>query len=348
MSVNLNSLPPREGKFGWPWTEEKTLIPPAMFDGFTWPKISIVTPSYNQGEFIEETIRSVLLQNYPNLEYIIIDGGSTDNSVEIIKKYEKFLTFWISEKDKGQADAVNKGWNKCSGAVLSWLNADDLLLPGALFTIMEKAVAHPNFHLIYGQCEWFDEDGNIGIVGADYSFEKIIHKMGMWDIPQPAAFVSRGGLDKSGMLDVRLRQSLDKDLWMRLAATGNIYFLPVLVAKFRIHPNQLTQKNIHSSEFYSSIERLVSFQNLFALKNLPAQYQDVKQEILAGANLNVAIQGRSRSSYKIAFLYTLRALGYPQGLFKSRWIAHISTLFLGEKATTYLAQLRRRYFLRER
>jgi glycosyltransferase involved in cell wall biosynthesis len=128
----LNQLPPPpKGKIGFPWTEET----PPKYKGENLPKISIITPSFNQGQFIEETIRSVLLQNYPHLEYIIIDGGSTDNTVEIIKKYNDFINYWVSEKDKGQADAINKGLKQATGAIFNWLNSDDFYLPNALFTV---------------------------------------------------------------------------------------------------------------------------------------------------------------------------------------------------------------------
>ncbi|BAZ87857.1 glycosyltransferase family 2 protein [Dolichospermum compactum] len=123
--------PPPSGKTGWPWTESSPQVPDKMPDGSEWPKISIVTPNYNYGQFIEETIRSVLLQGYPNLEYIVIDGNSTDDSVEIIKKYEPWLTYWVSEKDKGQANAINKGLEKATGHILAYLNSDDMYLPSA-------------------------------------------------------------------------------------------------------------------------------------------------------------------------------------------------------------------------
>ena len=114
----IDSLPPIDvAKPGWPWAEASVPLPEKMPDGSDWPRISVVTPSYNQGEFIEETIRSVLLQGYPNLEYIIIDGGSTDNSVEIIKKYEPWLTYWVSEKDRGQSHAINKGFKHAAGEI---------------------------------------------------------------------------------------------------------------------------------------------------------------------------------------------------------------------------------------
>src|SRR5205085_6663873 len=122
---SLNDLPASPpGKTGWPWTEESIRLPNTMLDGSAWPKISIVTPSYNQGQFIEETIRSVLLQGYSNLEYIIMDGGSTDNTLSILRKYEHAIDFWTSERDKGQAAAINKGFAVASGEILAWLNSD--------------------------------------------------------------------------------------------------------------------------------------------------------------------------------------------------------------------------------
>src|SRR5436190_18724174 len=116
--------PPPPGKTGWPWNEE-TPPPEIMPDDRALPRVSIITPSFNQGRFIEETIRSVLLQGYPNLEYIIIDGGSTDDSLEIIRKYDPWITLWVSEKDRGQSHAINKGLSKATGEILCWLNSDD-------------------------------------------------------------------------------------------------------------------------------------------------------------------------------------------------------------------------------
>ena len=134
----LSELPtPPRGKRGWPLTEETPQLPDTMPDGQPWPGVSIVTPSYNQGRFIEETIRSVLLQGYPDLEYIIIDNSSVDNSVEIIRKYEKWLTYWVSEPDKAQSQAINKGFEKATSEIYAWLNSDDYLLKDAL-----KNVAH--------------------------------------------------------------------------------------------------------------------------------------------------------------------------------------------------------------
>lgn len=124
--------PPPAGKTGWPWTVASKRLASGRDNGTVWPRISVVTPSYNQGQFIEETIRSVLLQGYPDLEYMVIDGGSTDGSVEIIKKYSRWLTYWCSEKDRGQAHAINKGLEQATGQIGAYLNSDDCYLPGAL------------------------------------------------------------------------------------------------------------------------------------------------------------------------------------------------------------------------
>src|SRR5262245_25235628 len=132
----LAELPPAPpGKSGWPWTIESSRLPVRRADGSAWPKVTIVTPSFNQGQFIEETIRSILLQGYPDLEYMVIDGGSTDDSVEIIRKYERWLNYWATENDRGQAHAINKAISRATGEIFNWINSDDPLLPSALSTI---------------------------------------------------------------------------------------------------------------------------------------------------------------------------------------------------------------------
>jgi glycosyltransferase involved in cell wall biosynthesis len=140
--------PPPPGKTGWPWTVETPQLPAVRSDGSPWPRISIVTPSYNQGQFIEETIRSVLLQGYPDLEYIVIDGGSTDGAVDIIRKYVPWLTYWVSEPDRGQAHAITKGLVRSTGDIFQFINSDDILLQDALPTV--GAAWHPG-HTIVGE-----------------------------------------------------------------------------------------------------------------------------------------------------------------------------------------------------
>lgn len=130
---SLADLPaPPAGRSGWPWTEESERAPETMPDGRRWPRVTIVTPSYNQGEYLEETLRSVLLQGYPELEYVVMDGGSTDGSVAILERYSRWLAYWTSQKDRGQSHAINKGHELATGEITAWLNSDDIYYPGAI------------------------------------------------------------------------------------------------------------------------------------------------------------------------------------------------------------------------
>src|SRR6516162_5188478 len=149
----LAELPaPPAGKSGWPWTIESAQLPDAMPDGRAWPRISIVTPSYNQGQFIEETIRSVLLQGYPNLEYIVMDGGSKDNTLRVLRKYEHAIHFWTSAPDKGQAEAINKGFARANGEILAWLNSDDVYEMGVFAQVAKFFQQQPDIDVISGRC----------------------------------------------------------------------------------------------------------------------------------------------------------------------------------------------------
>ena len=218
--------PPPPGKTGWPWTEETQQLPDTMADGRPWPRVSVVTPSYNQGQFIEETIRSVLLQGYPDLEYIIIDGGSTDGSVDIIRKYEPWLAYWVSEPDRGQSHAINKGFRLATGEVLAWLNSDDLFREGSLLQIGKYFLEHPEIMVIVGACVSTDVHKKpVGIKSPhDLSLERLL-KGGL--VPgQPAVFFRRGAFQAAGELDESLHQLMDRDLWIRLG----LYYHPQRVA----------------------------------------------------------------------------------------------------------------------
>lgn len=228
--------PPPKGKTGWPWTEETPQVPESMPDGKPWPKISIVTPSYNQGQFIEETIRSVLLQGYPDLEYIIIDGGSTDESVEIIRKYERSITFWTSEPDGGQTNAINKGFKRSTGEIVAWLNSDDLYTAGALCTAAKAFAERPRSAVIYGEID--NIDSNTAILShagsREFNLEKLYGASSY--IPQPASFISAEAIEKIGYLDERLHYVMDYDLWIRLGQEkGVMQYIPTTLAWFRLH-----------------------------------------------------------------------------------------------------------------
>jgi glycosyltransferase involved in cell wall biosynthesis len=151
--------PPPVGKTGWPWTEETPQLTDAVPKGDAWPRISIVTPSYNQGQFLEETIRSVLLQGYPDLEYIIIDGASTDESVNIIKKYEQWLAYWVSEKDQGQSHAINKGVGRATGEFAAYQNSDDIYRPSAFGTVASH-LADGSADVLFTTADSIDEQSH--------------------------------------------------------------------------------------------------------------------------------------------------------------------------------------------
>ena len=199
--IRLRNLPPPpEGKSGWPWTEHAPVPSEAAPDGHSWPRVSIVTPSYNQGQYIEETIRSILLQGYPNLEYIVIDGGSTDHSVEIIKRYAPWLAYWTSESDQGQPHAINKGIGKATGEIVNWINSDDLLLPGAVFRIV---AALEQSDAVGGGVIEFRQDKEELVPNAGLSAHGMItgspgvsyHQPGLW--LRRKSVIACGGIDES-------------------------------------------------------------------------------------------------------------------------------------------------------
>jgi len=210
-----------------------------------YPKISIVTPSYNQGEFIEETILSVINQNYPNLEYIIIDGGSTDSTVEIIKKYEKHITYWVSEKDNGQTDAINKGFKKATGEIYGWLNSDDLLEKGALFKVAEFFNENPEAQVVYGNFRYIDKEGNIVKNVRETGFHKFLWVYGYNYIPQPSTFWRSELFHRVGGLDETYQCAMDAHLWMRFMQQTKIYHINSFLSRFRDYPDR---KNIRLRE----------------------------------------------------------------------------------------------------
>jgi glycosyltransferase involved in cell wall biosynthesis len=192
------------------------------------PKISIVTPSYNQGQYLEDTILSVLGQFYPNLEYFIYDAGSTDHSVEIIKKYEDKITFWVSEKDKGQADAINKGFLKCTGDILMWLNSDDILMPNVLHFIAEQYMEHGD-GIYFGNCIHFKE---LSPSGSYASGSNVISKFNAVPLQlsdtiiQPSSFWSKDVWLKNGPLIENFHFGFDWE-WFLRAEKNNIPFYPI-------------------------------------------------------------------------------------------------------------------------
>lgn len=209
-------------------------------------KISIVTPSYSQAEFLEETIQSVLNQDYPNLEYVIIDGGSTDSSVDIIKKYEKKLSYWVSEKDKGQSDAINKGFRRASGEILAWLNSDDCYLPGTLERVADFFSSHATVDLVYGDLLLIDGRGKTVGIRRVVPYNYTLALYGLSSVPQPSAFFRRRALNVVGLLDEEFHYQMDAEFFLRFGKMGlNIKYLPVPLAMFRFHAQSKTVSEYH-------------------------------------------------------------------------------------------------------
>ena len=218
------------------------------------PLVSIVTPSFNQARYIEATIHSVITQDYPRIEYLVVDGGSQDGTAEIIKKYavesgnlqkrtsaiQKGIHWWVSEKDQGQTDAINKGFAHAHGEILAWLNSDDTYEPGAISTAVKYLTDHPEVGMVYGDCNFINEEGKvIGKFGSAQTNYELLRK-GYVHIPQQTMFFRAGFWKQVGPLDPTFYFAMDYDLWTRLAARTELKYIPQMWANFRLHTSGKT------------------------------------------------------------------------------------------------------------
>jgi len=203
------------------------------------PLISIVTPSYNQGQYLEETIRSVILQDYPNIEFILVDGGSTDNSLEIIEKYKSHFDWWVSEKDNGQSDAINKGFQRATGEFIAWLNSDDLYTENAVTKAVNALLENPDAAFVYSDMLSIDPESRV-FNTMEYGDWGLRELMQFNVIGQPAIFMRRGALEAVGGLDEEYDLLMDHQLWIKMAAEYPIAYVKDFWAAARFHP---TAKN---------------------------------------------------------------------------------------------------------
>jgi glycosyltransferase involved in cell wall biosynthesis len=202
-----------------------------------YPRISVVTPSFNQAEFLTRTILSVLNQDYPNLEYIVMDGGSRDGSLEIIRGYERQISYWSSEKDAGQSDGINKGFLKSTGEILAWLNSDDTYLPGTLKKIAAFFVAHPTVDVLYGDAYIMDEKDSVVRDMKEVRFSKGALRSWQMNLIQPSTFWRRDMFFAAGMLRPQFHFAMDVDLWFRFLNAGAAFaHIPEFLSNFRLHP----------------------------------------------------------------------------------------------------------------
>ncbi len=244
-------VPGAGGRGAWPWVAPRTAaLPPTLPGGAPWPKISIVTPSYNQGEFIEETILSVLHQGYPSVEHIVIDGGSTDATAEVLERYSERLSYVVSEKDNGQSDAINKGMARATGEIVTWINSDDRLAPGAL-AAMAMAFHTSGADLVCGVCELYRDGVLAGrhltsCAAGPLPLEQLLDLEGRWTrgqfFYQPEVMFTRALWQRAGgRVDESLYYSMDYEMWLRFARAGaRLHVIGAPIAQYRVHEEQKT------------------------------------------------------------------------------------------------------------
>ena len=241
--------------------------------------VSIITPSYNQAKYLEQTIQSVLSQNYSHIEYIVMDGGSNDESVEIIKKYQDKLSYWISEKDSGQADAINKGFAKANGDIIAWLNSDDYYLPNTLNQVVKTFEENPEVVLIYGNMLAVDENGKT-FNALNYKQLTLEDLLCFQIIGQPAVFFRRSALQKINGLNLTFHFLLDHLFWIQIAQYGKILHVNQTWSAARYHAE--AKNRAKASEFGQEAFRILNF--VEQDENLAHVFATVKNRAIASAH----------------------------------------------------------------
>ncbi len=247
-----------------------------MADTIPRSKVSIVTPSFNQAEFLEETILSVLGQDYPYTEYIIIDGGSSDDSVDIIRQYEDQLAYWVSEPDRGQTDAINKGCRLATGDIIAYINSDDVYCPLAISKVVNYFMKSPDVSMVYGDALHIDREGALMSIVRTGEIDLVRYLSNQFYLPQPAVFFKRRVLDEIGYFDPHYNLAMDKEFWTRVLLNFKGGYLPDFLAKLRIY----TEAKSSSQKCKYLEEHLMMLDWVFSNTHLLCDRKDVPADIM--------------------------------------------------------------------
>jgi len=318
--IRLADLPaPPPDRTGWPWTEESPESPPALPDGRPWPLVSVTTPSFNQDQYLEECIRSVLLQGYPNLEYIVIDGGSKDGSVDIIRKYDRWITSWVSEPDQGHSHGMNKGLMKSTGDHLAWINSDDYLYPGFLTRrILEFQSQPERVGVIYGDVEtgWGIEPKRWTRKGRSITFKEMIRTASV-PMPQQSCVWRRSVWEKVGFLDQKWKDLPDREFLTRMCIHFDSVYSPGAVGLFRYHRGS---KSVYESDVWLN-EIPLLYREIFDRPDFPPDLQYLRRESLSSAYIFCARAAYGTGRRRRAYGFALHAiLTYPRLLLRGNEI----------------------------
>lgn len=303
----LIELPsPLPNKAGWPWTEKSVPLTNIISDSLLSPKVTIVTPSYNQAEFLEETVRSVLLQGYPNLEYIVIDGGSTDGSVDIIRKYEAWITYWVSESDKGQADAINKGFERGSGEFLGWINSDDYLYPGAIARMVTELEKNPDVSCAYGDVDVGLDSKNLDF--RCYGEPFIITKLETFrpTIPQQGSMWRRSVIEQAGGLDPRWNVVLDRDFFIRVGLKFKMVYKPGVVGFFRLHSSSKSVSKSIVDDWLKEIPLM--YHEFFNRNDLSDEIKALKKQAMVAVYTYCSLIALRKDKPKLCLAFIIKAI----------------------------------------
>jgi glycosyltransferase involved in cell wall biosynthesis len=279
------------------------------------PLVSVVTPSLNQREFITETIESVLSQDYPRLEYLVVDGGSTDGTLDVLRSYGARLR-WLSEPDSGQSAAINKGWRATQGDIIAWLNADDTYLPGAISKVADFFQTQPQAAAVYGDCDYVGADGGVirPYPTRPYNYAQLVRSARNF-IPQPATFLRRQVLTSLGGLDESFDYVMDFEYWLRLGARFEIAYLPGRLATLRLHSDAKSLRVTH--RFSAETVRL--YRQLFKAPDLlPPAIRPLQEAALQAAYYNAAHSAFWSGSIAEAQQYGLQA--WSRAPLSLRWL----------------------------